>query len=121
MVDGTGSLDHQARQVSPQEFLTRRSARVEPGCNAVHYPEEFRLGRACGRSATAETASNPCGGIMRTRVCLIAAIPFTALLLTPAPWEQLGKSPEQELPAHISRLTLFGERADFSHDGKRVL
>ncbi len=48
-------------------------------------------------------------------------IPFTALLLGPAPPEQVGKSPEQELPAHISRLTLFGERADFSHDGKKIL
>jgi hypothetical protein len=31
------------------------------------------------------------------------------------------KSPDQDLPPHISRLTLFGERADFSHDGKRIL
>ncbi len=30
-------------------------------------------------------------------------------------------SPDRELPPHITRLTLFGERADFSHDGKRVL
>jgi hypothetical protein len=30
-------------------------------------------------------------------------------------------SPDQDLPAHISRLTLFGERADFSRDGRRVL
>jgi hypothetical protein len=48
-------------------------------------------------------------------------IPFAALLFGPAPEEQLGKSPEQELPAHITRLTLFGERADFSHDGTSVL
>src|SRR5690348_3212783 len=58
---------------------------------------------------------------MKARAFLIAVIPFTALLLGPAPPEQLGKSPEQELPAHITRLTLFGERADFSHDGERVL
>ena len=30
-----------------------------------------------------------------------------------------AKSPDQELPPHITRLTFFGERADFSHDGKR--
>ena len=30
-------------------------------------------------------------------------------------------SPDQQLPPHITRLTLFGERADFSHDGRRVL
>jgi Tol biopolymer transport system component len=31
------------------------------------------------------------------------------------------KSPDQNLPPYITRLTLFGERADFSHDGKRIL
>ncbi|MFO0890024.1 MAG: hypothetical protein U0790_12905 [Isosphaeraceae bacterium] len=30
-------------------------------------------------------------------------------------------SPDQQLPPHIVRLTRFGERADFSHDGRRVL
>jgi hypothetical protein len=30
-------------------------------------------------------------------------------------------SPEDDLPAHIRRLTTFGERADWSHDGTRVL
>jgi hypothetical protein len=30
-------------------------------------------------------------------------------------------SPDRALPPHITRLTLFGERADFSHDGKKVL
>jgi len=32
-----------------------------------------------------------------------------------------NKSPLDELPAHIRRLTHFGQRADFSHDGKRIL
>jgi hypothetical protein len=35
--------------------------------------------------------------------------------------EDQAQSPDRELPPHITRLTLFGERADFSHDGKRVL
>jgi hypothetical protein len=35
--------------------------------------------------------------------------------------DQPAKSPDQDLPPHITRLTHFGERADFSHDGKRVL
>ncbi len=34
---------------------------------------------------------------------------------------QEGKSPADDLPPHITRLTYFGERADFSHDGKRIL
>lgn len=29
--------------------------------------------------------------------------------------------PHENLPPHITRLTWFGERADFSHDGERVL
>lgn len=32
-----------------------------------------------------------------------------------------GKNPADELPPHIRRLTWFGERADWSHDGKRIL
>ncbi|MBA7610805.1 hypothetical protein ES703_18019 [subsurface metagenome] len=32
-----------------------------------------------------------------------------------------GKSPLDELPRHIRRVTHFGQRADFSHDGKRIL
>lgn len=31
------------------------------------------------------------------------------------------KSPADELPAYISRLTFFGQRADWSHDGKKLL
>ena len=32
-----------------------------------------------------------------------------------------GKNPADELPPHIKRMTWFGERADWSHDGKRIL
>jgi len=32
-----------------------------------------------------------------------------------------GESPLDELPTHIKRVTHFGQRADFSHDGKRIL
>jgi Tol biopolymer transport system component len=32
-----------------------------------------------------------------------------------------GKSPADELPPQIKRLTWFGERADWSRDGKRIL
>jgi hypothetical protein len=32
-----------------------------------------------------------------------------------------GLSPLDELPAHIKQVTQFGQRADFSHDGKRIL
>jgi hypothetical protein len=32
-----------------------------------------------------------------------------------------GKSPLDELPPHIRRVTHFGQRADWSHDGKQIL
>jgi hypothetical protein len=32
-----------------------------------------------------------------------------------------GKSPLDDLPAYIKQVTHFGERADWSHDGKRIL
>ena len=32
-----------------------------------------------------------------------------------------GQNPAEHLPPHIKRMTWFGERADFSHDGKRIL
>ena len=48
-------------------------------------------------------------------------LPFAML-----PWavgaeiERSG-SPADDLPPHITRLTWFGERADWSHDGNRIL
>lgn len=35
--------------------------------------------------------------------------------------EKSGKNPAEDLPAHITRATWFGERADWSHDGKKIL
>jgi hypothetical protein len=32
-----------------------------------------------------------------------------------------GANPADHLPPHIARLTAFGERADWSHDGKKIL
>src|SRR3989442_15286908 len=32
-----------------------------------------------------------------------------------------SQNPAEHLPPHIKRVTWFGERADFSHDGKRIL
>jgi hypothetical protein len=49
-----------------------------------------------------------------------AAMVVLLLALGP-PAAAQPRSPDQDLPPHITRLTLFGERADFSHDGKRIL
>jgi len=35
--------------------------------------------------------------------------------------DKAGKSPVDELPPHIRRVTHFGQRADWSHDAKRIL
>src|SRR5439155_22140324 len=35
--------------------------------------------------------------------------------------ENSGQSPADHLPSHIIQVTRFGERADWSHDGKRIL
>jgi hypothetical protein len=56
----------------------------------------------------------------------IRTTPITVLLcllvtITALASDEPAKSPDQDLPPHITRLTFFGERADFSHDGKRIL
>jgi len=48
-------------------------------------------------------------------------IPLAIVLFGSITLAQDKGSPADHLPAHITRLTMFGERADFSHDGKRIL
>lgn len=50
------------------------------------------------------------------RMAAFAAEPERAASGTAA-----AKSPEDELPPYITRLTRFGERPDWSHDGKRLI
>jgi hypothetical protein len=50
------------------------------------------------------------------------SVAFTlAIATTSLAGDRPATSPDRDLPPYITRLTLFGERADFSHDGKRVL
>jgi hypothetical protein len=60
---------------------------------------------------------------MKTRTCVTLLATSVLLLAQFSAWAQdeSAKSPDQNLPSYITRLTLFGERADFSHDGKRIL
>jgi len=55
-------------------------------------------------------------GVLWTLVTIAAA--SGAQAQAPA---KKGKSPVDDLPPHIRRVTWFGERADWSHDGKRIL
>ena len=57
--------------------------------------------------------------VHRIAIGLIATI--AAQVWGAEPPRSAATSPEQDLPPHIRRLTFFGERADFSHDGRRVL
>src|SRR3954447_16990519 len=57
---------------------------------------------------------------MNARHALSAALTLALAAASPAA-DGPTTSPDRALPPHITRLTLFGERADFSHDGKRVL
>src|SRR6266540_702689 len=51
---------------------------------------------------------------------------YTALTMCAA-WSvaaaepKAGENPADHLPPHITQVTWFGERADFSHDGKKIL
>ncbi|MEA2631703.1 MAG: hypothetical protein QOE66_1922 [Chloroflexota bacterium] len=58
---------------------------------------------------------------MSARTTLLAALTLALATLDASAADEPAKSPDRELPPHITRVTLFGERADFSHDGKRVL
>jgi hypothetical protein len=58
------------------------------------------------------------------RKCRIWSVVLTAVLFTNC-FGQIqskeGKSPLDELPPYIQQVTQFGQRADWSHDGKRIL
>ncbi|MBI4661294.1 MAG: hypothetical protein HY735_20930 [Verrucomicrobia bacterium] len=48
-------------------------------------------------------------------------VAFTMLFTQAQNSDKAGKNPADDLPPHITRLTWFGERADWSHDGKKIL
>ena len=60
---------------------------------------------------------------MRRRDMIASVAVLLAMLMSSAGAAESGRthSPLEELPVHIRRLTHFGQRADFSHDGKRIL
>src|SRR6476620_7243861 len=58
---------------------------------------------------------------MPTRLPSARRAATIACLLLPLWTAAQDKDPADELPANIKRLTHFGERADWSHDGKRIL
>lgn len=59
----------------------------------------------------------------KIRYSIILFFLFVSLVI-PTPAQDASKeglNPADHLPDHITRLTYFGQRADWSHDGKRML
>ena len=56
----------------------------------------------------------------RTRILSGLAVLMLSVSVAMAASKE-GKSPLDELPDYIRQVTHFGQRADFSHDGKRIL
>ena len=65
-----------------------------------------------------------CVALVGAVICFMRIPPLAALAAEPEPaaaGAASAKSPEDELPPYITRLTRFGERPDWSHDGKRLI
>ena len=60
----------------------------------------------------------PISALAAAAAAVLVLITTAVTLAAPAPSD---KNPADNLPPHITRITGFGERADFSHDGKRIL
>jgi len=58
---------------------------------------------------------------IRIILTLMLIVGLTVELFAVQTNSKKGKSPLDELPPYIKRVTHFGQRADFSHDGKRIL
>jgi len=52
---------------------------------------------------------------------LLIAFGAAAAVSAVAAEQKSGDDPAEHLPAHITQMTWFGERADWSHDGKKIL
>src|SRR5262245_9585317 len=58
---------------------------------------------------------------MKPILAALASAPFVLFVASATAQPAGEKSPADALPPHIRRLTWFGEPADWSHDGKRIL
>jgi hypothetical protein len=55
------------------------------------------------------------------RLALTALVALTTLVCKPVHAQPKQGSPADDLPANIRQITYFGERPDWSHDGKKIL
>lgn len=52
---------------------------------------------------------------------ILISVALSQANVAPAADSKTGRSPLDKLPPHIRQITHFGQRADWSHDGKRIL
>jgi hypothetical protein len=66
---------------------------------------------------------NLCGATLKPGQAFSAVALLLLLINRPATAASSGieQNPADHLPPHIKQVTYFGERADWSHDGKRIL
>src|SRR6266567_2646266 len=58
----------------------------------------------------------------KTQLSILSFITgFSAGFCVHAAEPKAGENPADHLPSHITQVVWFGERADWSHDGKRIL
>lgn len=57
----------------------------------------------------------------RNHALLTILTTLVAAFFASAAMPKAGESPADHLPPHITQLTAFGERPDWSHDGKKIL
>src|SRR5690349_5426038 len=55
------------------------------------------------------------------RALIMTLAALAAVFAATAAEPKAGEGPADHLPAHIRQVSWFGERADWSHDGKRLL
>jgi len=58
---------------------------------------------------------------MKRTLCLLVSSSTLLSMSLAGAEPREGDNPADHLPPHISQVTWFGERADWSHDGKRIL
>src|SRR6266496_1237402 len=63
--------------------------------------------------------TNPMAHSGARLIALVTLFASTAFAAPPA--TAISDSPAEHLPPHIRQITAFGERADWSHDGKKIL
>ena len=58
---------------------------------------------------------------MKLRTIFILLATLVVVIRAPSAEPKAGENPADHLPPHITQVSWFGERADWSHDGKKIL